>query len=63
MSLNSEKLLKFLRGCTCAPGVMPSCRTYASMVLGKDVTVAPPADARLVRLNAAKVKLYESIFL
>ena len=59
--LNSSKLLDFLRACTCGQ----PCRTYASMVLGGvgDVTVAPPADARLVRLNAAKLALYESIFL
>ena len=59
---NSIKLLNFLRACTCGP----PCRTYVSMVLGHlgDVTTpAPPADARLVRLNAAKIALYESIFL
>ena len=59
--LNSSKLLAFLHACRCGP----PCRTYMSMVIGElgDVTSAPPADARLVRLNAAKLALYESIFL
>ena len=59
MPLNSSKLLAYLHGCTCGQ----PCRTYVSMVLGGNEAATPPADLRLTRLNAAKLALYESIFL